>query len=113
MNSWGTNFIIINDVHQRLSKDYPNWEHWATIKRGLDEYIVFHCATPTNPLEAKFAGNTYIEKVVRDRANLELKQITDPNEFIDIEAFCRDAGLLHKDSDTELKVGYWFDEAPA
>ena len=109
--SWGTNFVIVNDIHQLLSPDYPGWEHWATIRRGLDEYVVFHCNPgPENTLSAGYAGRTYIEKLVRNRANLEFIQIADQNEFDDIIAFAEAAGLLRKDANTELKVGYWWND---
>jgi len=109
--SWGTNFVIVNDIHQQLSPDYPGWEHWATIKRGLDEYIVFHCNPgPKHALSKGYAGRVYIEKIVRHRVNIELVQIQDANEFEDITAFAEAAGLLTRDTNTELKVGYWWND---
>ena len=99
--SWGTNFVIISDVLQRLSPEYPGWEHWATIRRGLDEYVLFFHPDYVAP---------YIEKFERDTVTLVLSAIEDPSEREDIEGFCRAAGLLTRGRDTELKLGYWSEE---
>jgi hypothetical protein len=109
--SWGTDFVIVNDVHQRLSQEHPGWEHWATIRRGLDEYIVFHCNPgPEHVLDTGYAGRTYIEKLARDQVQIAFVQIENPVEFEDVEGFARAAGLLHRDGKTELKLGYWYDD---
>jgi hypothetical protein len=88
MSSFGTNFVIVSDICQpieaiKFAEGYAI--HHATIKRGLDEYIVF-----SNP----GTNAVYIEKVERKRAKFALKQILDENEWTDITAFCISTGMM-------------------
>ncbi len=101
MRSHGLDFVIVNDVQQYMDPKLPYgpWIHFATIRRGFDEYIVMH-QVPN--------GLTYIEKVARDQATLYLKVIDDEAERTDIEAFCRAARLLERSNKTEMKLGYWY-----
>ena len=44
MNSFGTNFILVNDVRQELPPEIFKggpWIHLATVKRGFNEYVCF------------------------------------------------------------------------
>ncbi len=80
-------FIIINDVRQKMSSNLPNgpWIHHATIRRGFKEYIIFRHSP---------SGKIYLEEVEQQRATLILKQIEDINEWKDLYAFSLAAGIL-------------------
>ena len=57
MKTFGTEFIIVNDVRQRLSNKIFGggpWLHIATVIRGLKEYLCFKKDIP--------GGQTYIEE---------------------------------------------------
>jgi|14_taG_2_1085336.scaffolds.fasta_scaffold00703_5 hypothetical protein len=88
MSSFGTSFVIVNDVCQPLpAVKFAEGAavHHATIKRGFDEYVVF-----SNPQ----TNQVYIEKVENNRAKFNLVQITDDSEWQDLTSFCIAAGLM-------------------
>lgn len=100
MKSWGSNFIIVNDVIQPMKRSLPNgpWMHHATIQRGLDEYILFRQVN-TNKM--------FLEKVVRNQVNIYLEYIDDEMEWQELFTFCKEAGLFSaasKSSNFELKL---------
>lgn len=95
MSSFGTNFVIVNDICQLIPQilfEDGAAVHHATIKRGLKEYIVFRQAS---------SNKIYIEEVERNRAKFVLKRINDDKEWQEIALFCRDAGLLDISSETK------------
>tara|TARA_Y100001938_G_C8031568_1_gene400935 strand:+ start:810 stop:1106 length:297 start_codon:yes stop_codon:yes gene_type:complete len=88
VSTFGLGFVIINDICQPAKGirfvDGPAVHH-ATIKRGVKEYIVFR---------QQSSNKFYIEEVERNRVTLALKKIEDDEEWRDIAAFCKAAGLL-------------------
>lgn len=80
-------FVIINDVRQRMALDDPNgpWIHHATVMRGFKEYIIFR---------HKLTGKVYLEQVESHRASLVLQLIEDSQEWQDLHDFAKNAGLL-------------------
>lgn len=97
MKSFGTNFVIVNDVIQALDpKIFQGgpWTHLATVVRGLKEYMAFkHAVT----------GRVYIEQVDNKEPGL-LKRIESEAEWYDIAQFLADAKLLEVGTRRELKI---------
>ena len=97
MSSFGSEFIIINDVMQPLLPKVfgPGWIHLATVKRGFREYVAFKKAT---------SDKVWIEIVdIHDR-NV-FKQIEDENEWLELALFLHDARLLEVGNRREIAVG--------
>lgn len=82
-----TDFVIINDVRQKLPGDLPGgpWIHHATVRRRFKEYIIFR-----NGL----TGEIYLEQLIPDMVNVYLQKIEDINEWKDLYLFAKHAGLL-------------------
>lgn len=93
MKSFGTDFILVNDIRQRF-KDIngTEWLHLGTVKRGLKEYVCFK-----RPGEKK----CYIEEIKSDG----FYTIEDENEFQDLYKFLLTNGvLLISGVDKEIKM---------
>ena len=85
--SFGLDFVLINDVRQRLNpKIFAGgpWLHLATVKRGLKEYMAF------KKINEKFV---YIEELDLTSPHL-LKQIEDDNEYNELMQFLLERGCL-------------------
>lgn len=94
--SFGTKFIIVNDVQQALDpKKFGggHFVHHATIVRGFKEYMLY-----------RQVGNhrLFIEEVDPKEPGL-FKKIEDDIEWKELVSFCHASGLL--DVAKEIKVG--------
>lgn len=98
INAFGTEFIVVNDIRQRLNPKIFGggpWIHLATVIRGLKEYLCFKHDSPE--------GGTYIEEF--DSSIGRFKQIKDQNEWNDLYQFLWRKGLLLEIcKDREVKV---------
>lgn len=88
--SFGLGFTIVNDVVQPvkgLAMGNPPQRviHHATIRRGLDEYVVIAGARD-NAL--------YLNRISRDTANPGLLAIEDDTEFNELVAFLKESGIF-------------------
>ena len=95
--SFGTKFIISNDVVQYLNPKIFGggpWLHLATLHRGFKEYMCFK-HVPTD--------QTYIEEF-DPKNSYPFKKIKNDNEFSDIHAFLKDAGILDIKIGGEIKI---------
>ena len=98
MSSFGTNFVIVNDICQLIPQilfEDGAAVHHATIKRGLKEYIVFRQAS---------SNKIYIEEVERNKANFSLKKIEEDSEWADLYRFLLERGVLLVNP-KEIKLG--------
>lgn len=91
MTSFGTNFVIISDVIQiipKLAMGNPPERvvHHATIRRGLQEYVV---------LASEKSNKLFLNKVERKRTTFNLEPIDDDAEFSDLVAFLTSAGIFN------------------
>ena len=95
-NSFGTDFILINDVRQPLNTKVfgPNWIHIATIKRGFDEFVCF---------ANKINDKCYIEKIDIHDKNI-FKRIEEDSLWVDLVLFLRDRGLLRREEFKTFKI---------
>jgi hypothetical protein len=86
MNSFGTNFILVNRVHQFLPKPFEQnrWLHVATVVRGMKEYCAF--------VDAQ-TNSFYIEEVDPASPNLFVK-IKDKQEWADLYHFLKESGVM-------------------
>ena len=95
--SFGTKFIVVNDVIQPLpSAIFGNgpWLHIATVVRGFHEYCCFkHMKT----------DKIYIERVDPTSPTLFV-QIKDQSEWNDIRMFLQQKGILAFGVGKEIKV---------
>lgn len=97
MSSFGTKFILVNDIQQPLD---PNvfgggpWTHFATVQRGFDEYMCFQ-----HTLNHK----VYIEQVDNHDPDLFVK-IKDSQLYSDLVDFLRAAKILDAGVGREFKI---------
>ena len=90
MSAFGTNFVIVSDVVQiipNLAMGNPPERviHHATIKRGLQEYVI---------LASESSNQLYLNRVERNRATFALEQIKDDEEYKDLIAFLTASGIF-------------------
>ena len=102
MKSFGTNFVVTNDVYQPLStKHFPKnskgnpYIHLATVHRGLKEYCAYADID---------ANKVWIEEVDPTHPGL-FKKIQEDQEYYDLLAFLDDLRLLEIGSRREIKAG--------
>lgn len=85
--SFGSEFVIVNDVRQILPNEIfwgGPWVHLATVKRGLKEYMAFN----------KLGGQqAFIEEVDPTEPGL-LKSIEDENEWKELYTFLVNSGIF-------------------
>lgn len=98
MSSFGTDFILVNDVRQELPSNIFKggpWIHLATIKRGFNEYVCF---------THKFKHTkTYIEEIDIHHPGC-FKRIEDDSLWQDLYLFLRDRGCLSLGEFKHVKV---------
>ena len=90
MSAFGTNFVIVSDVVQivpglMMGNPPERVVHHATIKRGLQEYVV---------LASEKSEKLYLNKVERHRATFALQSIDDDEEFNDLLQYLTAAGIF-------------------
>ena len=96
-NSFGTKFIIVNDIQQPLpAKIFGGgpWLHIATCVRGFKEYCCFK-HVPTDKI--------YIEEVDPSSPTL-FKHIEDYSEWSDLYNFLQTKGILAFATGKEIKI---------
>ena len=96
-NTFGTKFLIVNDIQQMLPPKIFGggpWLHIATIVRGFKEYCCFK-HMPTDKI--------YIEEVDSSSPTL-FKQIKDKNEWNDLYGFLQQKGILAFVKGKEIKI---------
>lgn len=91
MSSFGTSFVIVSDIVQPLAglaigNPPERVIHHATIRRGLEEYVV---------LASETSEQLYLNKVERSRATFTLQEISDDEEFKDLVAFLTSSGIFN------------------
>lgn len=97
MSSFGTNFIIVNDIQQQFPTNIFGggpWLHIATVVRGFKEYCCFK-HMPSDVV--------YIEEVDSTSPTL-FKKIKDENEWNDLRCFLEQRGILAYGVNKEIKV---------
>jgi len=95
--SFGTKFILINEIQQKLPPEIFGggpWLHIATILRGFKEYCCFK-HIPTDKV--------YIEEV-HATSDTIFKQIKDPQEWQDLYSFLQGKGVLAYITGKEIKI---------
>lgn len=104
--SFGLDFVIVNDVIQPLDPAVFQggpWEHLATVKRGLREYMAFRKVhTAHDPQRDLQQWDVWIEIV--DPHELKLHKIQDDNEWYDVAKFLQDAKLLEVGTRREMHI---------
>ena len=96
-SAFGTNFVIVNDVIQKLPPTIFGggpWLHIATIVRGFKEYCCFRHVP---------SDKVYIEEVDPTSAIL-FKQIEDVNEWNDLRQHLEQKGILAFGVGREVKI---------
>ena len=91
MSSFGTNFVIVSDIVQpvpglAIGNPPERVIHHATIKRGLQEYVV---------LASESSNELYLNRVERNRATFSLESIKDDEEYKDLVAFLTASGIFN------------------
>ena len=97
--AFGTNFVIVNDVVQKLNPKYfggGNFIHLATVIRGFKEYMAYRVEN---------TNQVYIEEIDPKDPKL-FRKIQDDSEWQDLALFLRDAKLLEIGSRREIKSAY-------
>lgn len=100
MKSFGTDFIIVNDIMQTvkgLAIGHPPEKviHHCTVNRGFTEYVV---------LSGEKNNTLYINKIERNRINPVLEEITDDVEWNELCAFLNAAGILSMSGDKKHAI---------
>lgn len=94
-NTFGSKFILVNDVRQTLPPEIFGggpWIHLATVKRGFKEYCCFkHYLT----------DKIYIEEFDQEKCFV---RIEDDNEWKELYQFLLNAGVLYTGSNKEFKI---------
>ena len=96
-DTFGTKFIIVNDVQQQLpTKVFGGgpWLHIATVVRGFKEY----CCIKHVP-----SDKVYIEQVDPTSPTL-FTYIKDQNEWNDLRMFLEQRGILAYGTGKEMKI---------
>ena len=96
-NSFGTKFIIVNDIQQPLpTKIFGGgpWLHIVTVVRGFKEY----CCIKHIP-----SDKVYIEQVDPTSPTL-FTYIKDQNEWNDLRMFLEQRGILAYGTGREIKI---------
>lgn len=96
-NTFGTKFIVVNDVIQPLPSEIFGggpWLHIATIVRGFKEYCCIK-HVPTDQF--------YIEEVDPSCPTV-FKYISDRTEWEDLYGFLQQRGILAISKGKEIKI---------
>ena len=96
-SAFGTKFIVVNDVQQRLPAHIFGggpWLHIATVVRGFKEYCCFKHMP---------SDKVYIEEVDPTSPTL-FKQIADHSEWNDLRQHLEQKGILAYGVNKEIKI---------
>ena len=96
--SWGTNFILVSDVRQRLDANKIRggpWELLAVVKRGFNEYVA---------IRRIHEQRVYIEEVDIKEPGL-FKKIEDDELWNDLRDYLEAAGCLRVDGEWKQATG--------